>query len=100
MADSLNQNEIDELLNANIGLDESGPEPEQFVRESKVNSKVFKRKKDTALRFVYQYRSPVIKKENVIYNPSNGMQSSNGKVVVRDLKNYALYHRKRSVSFY
>lgn len=55
-------------------------------------------KKDTG-RFKYAYRSPVIKKEEYVLNPTGAVPK--GKVVVRSLGNYNLYKKKKkSIVFY
>jgi len=95
MANHLEQNDIDELLNSNLDLGTDEPENESEPVEKPFHNKVFKSRRIKQLRFEYPYRSPVIKKENILYNPNNGNRSSNGKVVVRDLKNYAQFIREK-----
>ena len=98
MAELLDQKDIDELLNSNFDLNSTVPEEEIISKEVPKSSKIFKSRKNKTLYFIYPYRSPVIKRENVILNPSNGVSPLNGKIIVRDLRNYAHYLRKKNRS--
>ena len=91
MAEILSQNDIDDLLNSSLV-------EEDYNEVSSVPSgkqKVFKPPKQDNSGFKYEYRSPVIKRESVIFNPNLPIESTRKKVVVRSLANYASYLRKK-----
>jgi len=102
MADILSQNEIDDLLNSNLGGDlsdsSSSEEGEDIVPVSTGRQKVFKPPRKDNSGFKFEYRSPVIKREQIIFNPNTPIESSKEKVVVRTLPNYSEYLRKKKTS--
>jgi hypothetical protein len=92
MADLLSQKEIDNLLNSTISAAETSDSVSE-VAEEKVKSrpKTFAHNKVRSVRFTYSYQSPVIKKENLIFNPEPDKVEIGNKVIVRTLDNYIKY---------
>ena len=83
---AIEQKDIDELLNTiNSGnnLDEIPENNEVIVEE-----KVFRIQKKPILKINIPYKSPVIKSENVIFNPESNINGSKEKTVVWSLNNY------------
>ena len=95
MDNILEQDDLDELLNSQLDLNPGEQEIETVQMEKPLHNKVFKSRKIKSLRFVYPYRSPVVKRENILLNPNNGNDFSDGKIVVRDLHNYAQFVRDK-----
>ena len=93
MADLLSQQEIDDLLNSSMSDDEIMEEDthEKLPHERKIYSyKVYKNS-----RFSFPYNSPVIKKENIVFNPNPESAELLNKVVVRTLDNYVEYLKNK-----
>ncbi len=95
MADLLSQNEIDNLLNSSLE-EESSSESDvgsDIVGQGKTTGKLktFSFKKEKNIRYTFPYNSPVLKKENVIFNPGPDAEIDESKPVVRSLKNYVEY---------
>ena len=96
MADILNQNEIDELLNSSAEAEgtadeTTGQEVEEEIKEKikeKSKTKTFTYTVDKNKRFPVPYHSPVVKKENMLFNPNPGSQDHSNKIIVRTLDNY------------
>lgn len=97
MAELLDQSEIDDLLNSNLGEDLFEQEDEYVSEKTPRATKIFKSPKKVEFRFKYNYRSPVIKRNDIIYNPNSKAENNNGKVIVRDLINYAAFLRERNI---
>ena len=96
MADLLSQKEIDNLLNSTISAEETSDKVSE-VAEEKVKSrpKTFAYNKVRKVRFTYQYQSPVIKKENLVFNPDQDTIDFGNKVIVRTLDNYIKYLKNK-----
>ncbi|NVM04553.1 MAG: hypothetical protein HWN67_19680 [Candidatus Helarchaeota archaeon] len=96
MADLLSQKEIDQLLDSSITGDETSKDVVEGVQEKVlVKTKTFSYKMDKNIRFPFPYYSPVIKKENIIFDPSPDVEDVENKVVVRSLKNYIEYSKNK-----
>ena len=83
---AIEQKDIDELLNTiNSGnnLDET-PENNEVIDEEKV----FRIQKNPILKINIPYKSPVIKSENIIFDPESDINSSEEKTIVWSLNNY------------
>ncbi len=98
MASFMSQDEIDQLLSQ---VDEKGeikdtPEmaPEPVVEQIHISagSKVYKHKEQPVQKYRYNYTSPVIKAEDIIYNPSTGLFDEPQKKAVYSLKLYSKKH--------
>lgn len=106
MADLMTQNEIDQLLKSAIGGNEGAgigdidkdTEKEENKKSSKTKTYSYQKRKD--LRFSFPYQSPVIKREQYIFDPNPNSSVPEGAVVVRTIKNYLDFsnHRKQEVS--
>ena len=91
MAEFFNQDEIDSLLKT--GLDDMVKDVEEPVKEeiSSVETpktKFVKPLKKKEFRFPSMYRSPVLKENEIVFNPENDESEIDGKVVVRTLENF------------
>lgn len=103
MAEIIEQKDIDDLLNSAIGEDltteaessDVGGLAGEGTPVSTGTQKIFKPPKKDTSGFKYHYRSPVIKKDRIIYNPRVDVNSTNDKIVVRSLGNYAQYLRNK-----
>lgn len=91
----IDQKELDKLLNITADEDVSNEEPENKSEESnnsnnKAKVKIFKKTIDRVRKFsfTFTYVSPVIKQENMIYNPESSEETDDDKIVVRNLDNY------------
>ena len=87
------QNELDELMNlAMNGGDNTEEEKESSentpTAKNKVKEKIYRESKKKVASFIFPYQSPVIKKDNTIYNPEFDISDSEKKVVVRSPDNY------------
>ena len=92
MADLLSQNEIDNLLNSTITADETSTETGEVTKEkAQIKMRTFSFKVDKNIRFLFPYQSPVIKRENFLFNPGTDKEKDKNRVVVRSLKNYVEY---------
>ena len=93
MADILDQNEIDDLLNESAADENPTEETSEVETEAKprLKSKTYHYKVNKNVRFPVPYHSPVVKKENVVLNPDSEPERSYNKVVVRTLDNYLDY---------
>jgi len=102
MAEILSQNEIDDLLNSSLGDEVSEDAPSENMGDVGASpsgkQKVFKPPKKDNSSFKFEYRSPVIKKDRVIFNPNVSMESTQERIVVRSLPNYADYLRKKKTT--
>ena len=92
MADILSQSEIDDLLNSVASPDEETA-PDEKKQKTISSNKIFVHKIYKNSRFSFPYNSPVIKKENIVFNPVSGNGNHNDKTIVRTLDNY-VEHRK------
>lgn len=101
MAEFINQQEIDALLNSvlNNPNDEKTDQKKEEKTDSTepVKNKYFKAQKAEGLRYPSLYRSPIIKKEDVVFDPVHHESEIDGKVVVRTLRNFlqSLQHKGR-----
>jgi len=92
MADLLSQNEIDNLLNSTITTDDTSTETGEVTKEKvQIRMRTFSFKRDKNIRFLFPYQSPVIKRENFLFNPGPDKENDENKVVVRSLENYVGY---------
>jgi len=88
------QNELDELMNlAMNGGDDAKEEKKESSEDNpsvkdKAKEKIYREPKKKAANFKFPYQSPVIKKDNTIYNPEFDISDSEKKVVVRSPDNY------------
>jgi len=96
MPEILSQDEIDDLLNENLA-EEDSEDKTNFGFASSGKQKIFKPPKKDNSRFKYEYRSPIIKKDRIIYNPKDRSDFNCEKVIVRSLANYALYLRRKKM---
>jgi len=84
------QKELDELMN--LAMSGSDNSEKEKVESSKNNpsekDKVYREPKKKAANFKFPYQSPVIKKDNIIYNPEFEISDSGKKVIVRSPDNY------------
>ncbi len=102
MTDFLSQNDIDQLLNSNLGVDDSSASPESADSGIMGDSpglntpanKVYKLKREIRPSFDYRYQSPVFKSNDIVINPDS-KDVQNGKPVVRTLNNYVLFKKKQ-----
>ena len=83
----IEQKNIDELLNSITETDDLDENSETFI----IEEKIYKPPRKPILKFNTPYKSPVVKSENLIYNPESNICCSEEKVVVRDLNNYMKY---------
>ena len=99
MADLLSQKEIDNLLNSTISAEETSDSVSEVTEErGKSRPKTFAHNRVRSVRFTYTYQSPVIKKENLIFNPDPDRDITENKVIVRTLDNYIKYlNNKKSL---
>ena len=98
MSELMSQNEIDQLLKTAIGGNEDieTPKDEKTGSENNIpKGKHYKCKKDNDLRYTTSYQSPVIKRENYIFNPDLKQLIPENAIVVRTLKNYMQLHEKK-----
>lgn len=106
MSDLMSQNEIDQLLksamggneDSNIGDIDKDIAKEEGKKTSKNKTYSYQKRKD--LRFSFPYQSPVIKREQYIFDPNPNSNVPEGTVVVRTIKNYLDFanHKKQEVS--
>lgn len=91
MAEFINQQEIDSLLNSvlnNPTEEKTDQKKEEKPESAEIKNKYFKAVKEEGLRYPSLYRSPVIKQEDVVFDPDHNETESGGKIVVRTLKNF------------
>lgn len=95
MAAPLSQDEIDALLGGGDDLDEPGSadieddlsdEPQRKQGLKNVGLPVTK-----PFRFKIVYRTPILKSDDYIFNPSSEEEFDKSSTVVRTLSNYSLY---------
>ena len=89
MADILSQQEIDDLLNSSMSDDEITEEDTYEKVSQKL--KIYSCKVCKNSRFSYPYNSPVIKKENIVFDPNPESVNLLNKVAVRTIDNYVKY---------
>jgi len=92
----LEQKDIDELLNNMMNGDDS--EEESSNKTINPKEKVFRNSRKPIIKNIMPYRSPVVKREDVIYNPKNDILCEGEKNVVRSLGNYIKYIMKEENS--
>lgn len=85
----LEQKDIDELLNTMINGDDS--EEKSSNKTISPKEKVYRVFKKPVIKNVIPYKSPVVKREHIIYNPKNDVLCEGEKIVVRSLGNYIRY---------
>ena len=96
MAEILNQDEINRLFNL-INTDDSGEPEEEGVQveddgsSQKIYGNNSSRHSYTGLHF--NYKSPVIKSHQIIFDPESSCMVPNDKIVVRSLSNYQQYRK-------
>ena len=95
-SDFLSQEDIDSLLSSIEDETEEKSEAGNKSRGREVVGKVIKGVDYELTDFVPVYRSPVIKRENVVINPAGDFRSHPGKQVVWTLDEY-LKKEKRSI---
>ncbi len=86
----IEQKEIDDMLNMAM----SGDNKEEEQKSSKKISskdKIYKKPKKNVNSFKSIYISPVVKSDNVLYNPESNIIDIDNKIIVRSLDNYAEY---------
>lgn len=93
MADIIDQDEIESLLQSIETPSSDDVDVSKVDTDTTKTSKIFKPRKTDICKFIYPYRSPVIKREKVVYNPSGDVP--NGMIAVRSLGNYNLYNQKK-----
>lgn len=98
MAEILSQNEIDDLLSANIGGDDTPDDQETAPAKSETipvteggKRKYFKPQRQRAYRFQNIYKSPVIKKSSMVFNPDPTQKERDEIQIVRTLENYVAH---------
>lgn len=93
MPDFMSQDEIDKLLSQvsrNDEIHEDMQEPEEeHVYVSHDSSKVYRIPEKPVENFKYGYRSPVLKAEDIVYNPPPHSRSSLDVKAVYSLEEYA-----------
>ncbi len=93
MADLLNQNDIDDLLNSSISeeseQDSAGLGEHEAVSTGRTKTYSFKTNKN--IPFSFPYLSPIIKRNKIIFNPNPEIEKDRGKIVVRSLENYSKF---------
>jgi hypothetical protein len=92
----LEQKDIDELLNNMMNGDDS--EEESSNKTINPKEKVYRVPRKPIIKNIMPYRSPVVKREDVIYNPKNDILCEGEKIVVRSLGNYIKYIMKEENS--
>ena len=92
----LEQKDIDELLNNMINGGDS--EEESSNKTVIPKEKIYRVSRKPVIKNVIPYRSPVVKREDVIYNPKNDVLCEGEKIVVRSLGNYIKYIMKEKNS--
>ena len=100
MAELLSQSEIDDLLSSTLGEDSdpmasAGDMGGDVPAAPSGRQKIFKPPKKTIDSFKYEYRSPVIKRNNIVLNPMTDSEAGRDKIVVRSLANYADFLRRK-----
>ena len=83
----MDQDDIKRLLNTIA--EESEPEENRAGLIDITDAKVIKRFRKALFSVKGLYRSPVIKSEDIVYNPVPGLPVAGRKVVVRSLYQYA-----------
>lgn len=103
----ISQEEIDGLLGQmdikkNLNLEEntkrSSTNEEGNGKPSKV--KILKARKNNYLRYHDTYISPVVKSEQIIYNPNPKKPEPENGVIVRSLENWNAYAQKQKEQKY
>lgn len=79
-------------------LNGSDSEEESSKKTISPKEKVYKVSKKPIIKNLIPYRSPVVKGEDIIYNPKNDVLYEGGKIVVRSLGNYIKYIMKEENS--
>lgn len=97
MADLLIQQEIDDLLNSSLLNDEITEKVSKADTNEKLphERKIYFYKVNKNSRFSFPYNSPVIKKENIVFNPNLESVDFLNKVVVRTPYNYIKYLKNK-----
>lgn len=101
MADLLSQKEIDDLLNSSISdeasdsADESGSGTQE--KRSSSRMKTFSFKKNKNIRFAFPYQSPVLKRNNFVYDPEPTVEETDEVHIVRSVENYVEYVKSKRV---
>ncbi|MFC1556761.1 hypothetical protein ACFL6I_19970 [candidate division KSB1 bacterium] len=99
MAEFLDQDAIDDLLNTSIDVDSETTKTdtanEQRKNSSLVTKRIFKPSFRPKMRFDYNYRSPVIKREDLLIDPEQINEEAKTKSVVWTLRNYNSARRKK-----
>ena len=95
MADLLNSQEINDLLNSVISPEEETTQVETR-KKTLPKQKIYSNKVYKNNRFSYPYNSPVIKNENIVSNPNPLSVYLLNKVIVRTLDNYVECLKKKN----
>ena len=97
MADVLNQNEIDDLLSSSMTAEDAIEEAvgEETQTKTHTKTKTYSFKEDKNVRFAFPYHSPVVRRENMIFNPTPQSENFSSKTVVRTLDNYVKYLKNK-----
>ncbi len=97
MAEILDQNAIDDLLNSSFDMDEETVVDSDIdVEKPKSKSrKVIKPENKPSLKFDFRYVSPIIKKESIILDPETAEKDLDDKPVVWTLQGYNMNRRKK-----
>jgi len=96
MGELLSQNEIDDLLGSPMSAEELAEETGEETHEKpRTKLKTFNFKQNKNVRFAFPYHSPVIKKENMVFNPETESGNIANKVVVRTLDNYVEFLKNK-----
>lgn len=98
MSDTLDQSEIDALLNSASIVDDDpvdmdDTQGQDFEQPQSGKSKHIAILKSGPYRFNYEYHSPVIKSKKVIVDPDNEHEAGSG-IVVQSLNSY-IQHKNR-----
>ena len=101
MADLLNQDEIDALLNSGTTDDASeaaDPAEDGDGVKSGGRAKKFYHEEHKNDRFRFRYHSPVVKQSRFLWNPDPTSSVPRDTMVVRSLDNYIAYQRNRRLA--
>lgn len=94
MSDLMSQKEIDALISGAIGS--SSQEEKEETEDKKSKVKTFKSRENEekrGFRYPTTYQSPIINRENYIFNPNPKQSESEEKPVVRSLENYVEFKK-------
>lgn len=89
MTDIISQKDIEKLLQGAMPSSEETETSPNVKNKPSSQIKTYKYEKDkTNFRYPTPYISPVVKREQIVYDPKLGQKIPEGKIVVMSLNNY------------